>query len=406
MRRFANTLMAAGTLGTAIMASPTSAGGLWLNEFGDFAGGRASAGAVAGVDEASVIIHNPAGATRIEGSQLFGTLGALIPTVEFDIDYTNPISGNDNGGGAGLDAPAAGAAYVHDTGSDAWSAGIYLAGLSGAGLEYNSNWVGRFQSTEVQLLLMVLAPTVAYRVTDSFSIGASLQYYYSTLDLKARVPTRDLSGQGRVELDGDDDGFAYTLGALWELSPTTRIGLKYQSEIEADYDGKLKVKAAENLRVDSSTELTVAQFLRLGLHHDVNDRLGLDFTVGWDDWSALDNVFLSVPDREAGLEKNWGDTYHYAAGVQYRLEQDWDLTAGISYDTNPVDARDRTADLPVDRQVRYNMGARHRLRDNLTVGGYVNYTDLGSAKIRGRFWGGEYKDNYVFSFALYINWLM
>ena len=34
-------------------ASHVSAGGLWLNEVGDFAGGRASAGASAGTDEAT-----------------------------------------------------------------------------------------------------------------------------------------------------------------------------------------------------------------------------------------------------------------------------------------------------------------------------------------------------------------
>jgi hypothetical protein len=34
-------------------SSSSHAGGLWLNEFGDFSGGRASAGSQAGVDDAS-----------------------------------------------------------------------------------------------------------------------------------------------------------------------------------------------------------------------------------------------------------------------------------------------------------------------------------------------------------------
>ena len=60
----------------------------------------------------------------------------------------------------------------------------------------------------------------------------------------------------------------------------------------------------------------------------------------------------------------------------------------------------------MDRQVRYTGGARYKLRDNLTVGGYVNYTDLGSAKIRTDHWGGEYSTNQVFEFSLYFSWVM
>ena len=77
------------------------AGGLWLNEYGDFAGGRASAGAAAGTDEAATIIHNPASSTRIEGSQLFGSVGALIPKIEFDVKDSVPFIGDGDGGQAG-----------------------------------------------------------------------------------------------------------------------------------------------------------------------------------------------------------------------------------------------------------------------------------------------------------------
>ncbi len=106
------TLFAIGVCGQA------SAGGLWLNQYGDFAAGRASAGASAGVDEASTIIHNPASSLQLEGSQLFVAAGVILADIHFDIEETNPISGNDDGGEAGLNAPVGGFAYVHDTGSD------------------------------------------------------------------------------------------------------------------------------------------------------------------------------------------------------------------------------------------------------------------------------------------------
>ncbi|MEP4486486.1 MAG: outer membrane protein transport protein [Halioglobus sp.] len=399
-------LLSTATLIALGLSGPTYAGGLWLNQFGDFAAGRASAGASAGVDEASTIIHNPASSLQLDGNQLFVAAGVLLPDIEFEIDETNPISGNDDGGQAGLDAPIGGIAYVHDTGSDKWNAGIYVAGMSGAGLDYNDDWVGRFQTTQVEILIASIVPTVAYQVTDQLSIGAAAQYFYGSLDLEIAIPSVGPGNDnGKAKLDGTDTGFSYALGAVYELSEMTRIGVNYQGEVKLDFDGKLKIPAG-GVSANSNTKLPLSPLVRLSLHHSLDEQIGFDFTVGWDGWSTLDKVFVSVPSQGGSLEKNWEDTYHYAAGFQYAASSKWDITAGVAYDTSPVGSRDRTADLPVDRQVRYNVGARYALRDNLDLGGFVNYTDLGNAKIQNDFWSGEYDTNVIVELGVYANWRM
>ena len=391
----------------AAVAAPAQAGGLWLNQYGDFASGRSSAGTAGGTNDAAAIIHNPAAGTRIRGSQMFGSVGAIIPEVEFDIEYTNPINGTDNGGSAGLNAPVASFAYTNDLGSDRWNVGISMAGLAGAGLEYNREWAGRFQNTEVELQVLALAPNVAYRVNRNFSVGLALQYYYSTLDFEIALPSLPNREPGKGTLDGSDDGVTFAVGALYEFTDRTRLGIRYQHEIDADFDGKLKVKGEIlDISVDSDTNLTMASLVRLGLHHQLDDRWALGVTMGWDDWSALDNVFVSLPEREAPLEKNWDDTYHYAVGLEFAASKSWDFTGGIAYDTNPVSAHDRTADLPVDRQVRYTGGARYQLRENISIGGYLNYTDLGKARISAERWGGKYEDNQVLEFSVFFTWTL
>lgn len=402
-----NKIIRTAIVAAACGAAQAQAGGLWLNQYGDFASGRSSAGAAAGVDEASTIIHNPAGGTRIEGSQVFGSLGVIIPDVEFDVDYTNPVSGDGDGGSAGLNAPVASFAYTNDLGSDRWNVGLYTAGLAGAGLEYDSGWVGRFQNTEVELLLLAIAPTVGFKVTDNFSIGASVQYFYGTLDFTLELPSAPGRNPGTAKLDGSDDDFAFTLGAIYDISDRTQLGIKYQSEIEPKFSGDIKVNndLLDN-KATANTTLTLAQMVRVGLNHDLDDELSLAFTLGWDDWSAMGDVFVALPEVEASLARNWDDTYHYAAGFEYRASPEWDITMGVSYDTNPVDKTDRTADMPLDRQVRYTGGARYKMRDNLTVGGYLNYTDLGSAKIDTGRWGGEYSKNQALEFAVYFNWVL
>ena len=399
MRRKVLTLAVSG-----LMAANVQAGGLWLNHFGDFSSARASAGAAAGGDEALTIIHNPATAADLEGSQLFISGGVIFPDIQFEISETNPINGNDDGGDAGLNAPVASFAYVHGDAEDRWRWGIYSAGFAGAGLDYNDNWVGRFQTTEVEMLVLTLAPTLSYRLTDSVSIGIAPQAYYATLDLDIALPAPGPNNDnGKATLDGDDTGFSYNVGIAWQVSDLTRIGLDYQSELELDFDGNLKANVA-GIKVDSNTELPLAAKVRLGINHNLDDQIGFWFTLGWDDWSALDEIFVSLPEREGGLKKNWDDTYHYAAGFQYKLDHKWEIASGVAYDTNPVDSTDRNADMPVDRQIRYNIGARYAVRDGLTIGGYLNYTDLGSAKIDSQFWSGEYDKNSVIELAINANW--
>jgi long-chain fatty acid transport protein len=392
-----------------LAANQSLAGGLWLNEFGDFAGGRASAGASAGTDEATTILHNPASVGRIEGKRLQVSGVAFIPKVRFDVDNSDPLLGNNDGGQSGKNAPGAGFFYIHDLDSEKWSLGVSLAGLAGAGLDYDKQWVGRYQSTDVELLLMVMGFVVSYQVTDKFSVGVAPQAYYSKLEMKLGVPTGLITGNleqddGKAKIDGDDTGFSFLAGATYDFSDATRVGIRYQSKIDIKYGGDLKLNPGD-LKASSDTELPFAANIRGGLHHDLNDRLGLDLTVGWDDWSTLEHVIVSVDTiGGAGLEKNWEDTYHYALGFQYKLDDDWDLTAGIAYDTSPVSASDRTADLPVDRQVRYTAGARYDFSETFNVGGYVEYIDLGSAKIHGEFWNGKYSDNEVYSFAVFGEW--
>ena len=156
--------------------------------------------------------------------------------------------------------------------------------------------------------------------------------------------------------------------------------------------------------MSSDTELNMAQYVRVGMHHDMNEKWAVDFTVGWDDWRQLGNVLLSTERRNIDIPAKWRDTYHYAWGTQYRLDKYWTLTTGVSYDTNPVNARNRNAQLPVDRQVRVAFGARYDVKETLSVGGYLNYADLGKARIEANNFGGKYKDNNVLQVMVNANW--
>jgi long-chain fatty acid transport protein len=377
------------------------AGGLYLNEFGTPSMGVAGAGANAVAMDASTSFHNVAGMTRIKGKELMGTGGFLYSTVKFDPDNDTPIPGGD-GGDAGGPAPIIGGFYVHSL-SDRWKLGANLITITGAVLDYDDDWTGRFLNTEVTLLTVTFFPSVAYRVNKWLSLGGGPQIMYADLELKAKAPPPD--GDAEVKIDGDDIAFGFGLGGLIELSERTRFGIVYQSEIEPEFDGDVKISGAgPGFETGTDTEITLARFIRVSGYHELNDQWALLGTVGWEDWSSFDNVNISTGRGTQKIPRDWDDTWKVAAGVHYRPVDNWLLQLGFAYDTSPVDKEDRTPDMPIDRQVRYATGAQYRWSDQLSTGAQFVYADYGKAKIDNDLLKGEYKRNDIFFFALNANW--
>ena len=375
------------------------AGGLYLNEFGTPSMGVAGAGANAVASDASTSFHNAAGMTRIKGNELMGTAGLLNATVKFDPDADTPISGGD-GGDAGGPAPILGGFYVHSL-SDKWKLGANLITITGAVLDYDDDWTGRYLNTEVKLLTMTFYPSIAYRVNNWLSVGGGPQIMRAELELKAKAPPPN--GNGEVKIDGNDVAFGFGLGALFEVSERTRFGVVYQSEIEPEFDGDVKL-SPPGLEAGTDTKITLAQFIKVSGYHELNDRWALLGTVGWEDWSAFKDVNISTGRGSQKIPRNWDDTWKFAAGVHFRPVDKWLLQLGFSYDTSPVDSKDRTPDMPIDRQIRYATGVQYKWSDRLSVGGQFVYADYGKAKINNDLLKGDYKRNDILFFAMNANW--
>ena len=130
------------------------------------------------------------------------------------------------------------------------------------------------------------------------------------------------------------------------------------------------------------TTLTLPDVLRVGFHHGLSDTAALVGTVGWEDWSALENQYVSVGQvGTATLPRSWEDAYRFGACVHYRLGDAWLLRFGATYDTSPTDGEDRTADLPVDRQVRVGAGVQNQRTGSFSWGAQLLCADLGDGEI-------------------------
>jgi long-chain fatty acid transport protein len=387
-----------------------NAGGLWLSEYNQPSMGRAAAGEEAGSGDASDAFFNPASMTRHEESQLMVGGGLILPRVEFDVDQGSQINGTGDGGDAGSLTPSFSAWYTRPW-NDRLSIGVGVLALTGASLDYDDDWVGRFQAQDVSLIVIGLVPSVGYRLTDKLSVGLAVPVMYSDLELDIAVPniiSPTPGSEGKAEIDGDDVQVAASGSFHYAFNDRTELGGRVTSKFEFDYDGNVQTEFIGQVGV--STELTLATIARLGLEHAFTDRWTGYATVGWDNWSQMDEVLLSTSSNGLELSRNWEDTYHYALGADYKLDKRWTLRAGMAYDTNPVqEDEDRTADMPMDRQIRVAFGADY-LRDNGSVISYsFVYADYGSADLDGSNllpvlgFTGEYDTNEIWFFSVAYN---
>lgn len=380
------------------LADSARAGGLYISEFGTSVMGTASAGAPAGTDDASTAIHNPAGMTRLDDHHLSLGAAPAAAIVKFDPDSDTPVAGTDGGDQGGF-LPIMGIQYVHKL-SDRWRLGIGMLSFSGAVLDPSDDWVGRNELTFVGLTTLSVAPTIAYRVTDWLSVGAGpiLSYGTFTLKLKAAVP-----GEPKIKLNKlDDFAVGWLVSALFELSPKLRVGLSYQSEIEYDLDGDIKLPLGLNPSIN--LELPLAQAVRWGIHWDVTDRVALLLSGDWEDWSVAKELPVSTGGRSAAVPLKFKDTWKGGIGVHYRLNKEWLLQTGFTYDTSALNDKDRTVALPVDRQTRLGFGAQYDWSESLTIGMSFEWVNAGKNKVNTRFVKGDYSTNDIFFFGFNMNW--
>jgi long-chain fatty acid transport protein len=385
--------------------SSAVAGGLYLNEFATPSMGVAGAGREAVAYDASTnsAFANPAGMTRLKGNSIALGAGLLIANSTFDADSSTSFSGGDGGNQAGL-VPLLGSHGVYSI-TDDLKVGMSVFSLSGAALDPDNSWAGRYQNNEISLLTLTANPSLAYRVNDRLSLGAGVTVMYADIEYKLAAPPINppAGGAGKVKIDGDDFAFGYNFGALFELSPRTRVGVTYISKVEPKFSGDLKIDPgmSGSFSVNSDLEFTFPQLVRVGAYHELNDQWALLGTVGWEDWSNFDTLLVSTQNRDAAIPTEWRDTYHFSGGVHYRPAKDWLLQAGVTYDTSPVSKGDRTADMPVDRQIRFAVGAQYQWSEHLKVGGAIEYIDLGDAKINNSsVLQGEFDKNRIVMVAL------
>ena len=163
------------------VCAPAFAGGIILYEVGSADVGLASAGYGARAQDASTVLTNPAGMTRLDGTQVLAAGQLLWGDVKFSVGSgTSPALGAGDGGyvvgqnGWFL----GGGGFASYSVSPDLKLGMALTGNFGMPLNYDDDWAGRYYVQTATMLGLSFMPTVAYKVSDKVSVGAGLNAMY------------------------------------------------------------------------------------------------------------------------------------------------------------------------------------------------------------------------------------
>lgn len=323
--------------------------------------GNAYAGAAAVAQDASTVYFNPAGMTLLPDRQLVVAGHLIKPRAEFSGTVTPNIGGG-SGGDAGDWALVPNAYFAYRLTPEV-HLGIGLNSPFGLKTEYDSDWIGRYQAIDSEVKTININPSIAYKVSDTLSLGAGLNVQWIEATLTHRQPLGlPPAPVPRMEIKGDDYGWGYNLGALWQLTPATRIGLSYRSEIDYTLDGTSRTTnpVVAPLNGPVTADVTLPDSASLSLFHRLSPTWDLLADVTWTGWSDFDDLPIQGTVNKTTVE-NWENILRYSLGATWHMNDKLSLRGGVAYDEAPVSDADRTPRIPDGARTWVAVGGQYRM---------------------------------------------
>lgn len=372
-----------------LFSSLSHASALYFYEIGTEDTALAGAGQAARAQDASTIVTNPAGMTRLPDHMFTGGLQALGGNIDYQLDNKRLQSP----GNVLKLTPNASSFYSQKITDDLY-AGIGLYGNYGLGIDYG-NWAGDRLIKKSTTGAATLSPSLAYKLSDRVSVGASANINYGFLTITRSV-------DGNDEKDKDHDwAMSYRLGLLMKLTDQTRAGVTWNSK--TDYDFNVKGKARfPNLpgveyTIPLSVEVRTPQQVMMSLVHDINQKWSVMGDLGWQDWSHFGAPQVTISGNDIPRTNRLKDTWHTALGVQYRPTLQWRVNAGVAFDSTPYrDQSDVSIALPTGDEWRFAGGAQYQITQSSNVGFAVEYLHMQSSRVQSpAILSGSYDHPYL-----------
>ncbi|HGV3508834.1 TPA: OmpP1/FadL family transporter [Klebsiella michiganensis] len=366
------------------------ASALYFYEVGTEDAALAGAGQAARAQDASTLLTNPAGMTRLPDHMLTGGVQAMGGDISYQLD--NESSGRQSPGNVMNLFPNASMFYTQRL-NDSVSAGLGLYGNYGLGIDFGE-WAGDRLIKKSTMVAMTLSPGIAWKLSDNVSVGAAVGLNYGYLSLTRNVDRHD-------ERQNDHDwAMNYRLGILMDLTDQTRAGITWTSKTDYHFsiDGKARFPNLPNVEYDLpvAAQVRAPQQVMLSVVHDVNKYWSVMGDLGWQDWSQFGSPEITINGQAGNRNNRLKDTWHTALGIQFRPEDRWRLNAGIAFDSTPYKTQSDVAlTLPTGDEWRFATGAQYQMTSASNIGFAVEYLHMQSSQVNSAAFAGEYNKPWL-----------
>jgi long-chain fatty acid transport protein len=332
---------------------------------------------------------NPAGLTMVGNRIDFGA------TIFRPVRGSN-IQGNLFGADASYDGNDASSFVIPEFGysrtlNPKLTVGVAVYGNGGMNTDYKQSPFARFGGANpagVDLMQLFIAPTAAYKLSDTNSVGVSVNFAYQRFKAEGLQPFQAASSSpSNVTNNGYDSstGWGVRIGWTGQISPTVTLGATYQSKTKMGKLDKYKGLFA------NEGEFDIPENYGIGIAVKTTPKLTLAADVEQINYSKIASVgnpvdclfqgmcMLGGPNA-AGF--GWRDVTVLKLGASYQYRDDLVLRAGFNTLRQPIP----------ESQTFFNILAPGVVEQHLTLGATWTLTN-----------GNELTLGYMHAFKKEVN---
>jgi long-chain fatty acid transport protein len=311
---------------------------------------------VAQADDASAIWYNPAGLIQLQGTEFKSGAYILFPESHFRngpdrVEMNSP---------AMLPHMYAASSF----GQAAWRFGLGVNAPFGNMVDYGDGGRFKYTATRTSMTVVNIQPTVAFKVSDRFSLGAALNVYHGETELNRITPIGVLLGNPALgerlfEFHGDGLAAGATVGGLYRINDHHSIGAVYRSPFTIDFHGAAVINKDPTPshmfgHSDASAAINFPQSVAVGYAFRPTPALKLEVDVEWTNWETLNTLkmhsanpsFNSASNPTSAISFRWKDSFFYEAGIEYQIAPRWTVRGGYIWSDNSVPDRTFSASVP------------------------------------------------------------
>lgn len=394
----------------AIVSTQAWSAGFQLNEFSSSGLGRAYSGEGAIADDAGNASRNPALIMMFDRPTF--SAGAIFVDPGVDISGTSPS-------GASLDskniAPTAWVPNLHFVApiNDQFGWGTSITSNYGLATEFNSDYAAGAYAGKTDLETLNLNLSGAYRLNNhwSFGLGFDAVYAKAKIERYAGDLGKIVAGSGALPpvpglaqqvagipadtqiayLKGDEWGFGWNAGILYEIDKNNRYGLTYRSEVKVDFDGDYKssLPSAYNQILGNfglpmgtngrttggSLTLNLPEMWEISGYNRVAPQWAIHYSMAYTSWSQFQELKATNSNGQTLFYKDesFKDSYRIALGTTYYMDDNWTFRTGIAFDDSPVPADKRSISIPDQDRFWLSAGTTYAFNKDASVDVGVSY---------------------------------